>query len=50
MMDTQTDRQADKKFNVLATPVGESELSQTRPGDRGPRARSCTYKTFGGVI
>jgi len=46
--DEQTNRQTDKKLNVLATRRRvKSEPHQTWYGDRRPRARSCTSKTFG---
>ena len=52
----QTDRQRDKKTQRFLAPRRrvkserrrvKSEPQQTRHGDRGPRARSCTSKTFG---
>ena len=50
--DGQTNRQTNKKLNVFGRPGRQrvkSEHHQTRHGDRGPRARSCTSKTFGGL-
>jgi len=45
----QTDRQT-KNSTFLDTPAaGEIRAHQTWHGDRGPRARSCTSKTFGGL-
>jgi len=44
-----TNRKTDKN-NVFGRPAaGESEPHQTWHGDRGPRTRSCTSKTFGGL-
>ena len=48
----QRDRQTNRHKNAtfLATPAaGEIRTHQTWHGDRGPRARSCTSKTFGGL-
>jgi len=44
-----TDRQTDKKTQRFWPPWQrvKSEPHQTWHGDRGPPARSCTYKTFG---
>jgi len=44
-----TDKQADKKTQCFWPPRRrlKSEPHQTWHGDRGPRARSCTSKTFG---
>ena len=42
----------DKKLNVFRSPPRrrvKSKPHQTWYGDRGPRARSCTSKTFGGL-
>jgi len=50
--DGQTDKQTDRQKNstFLATLVaGEIRAHQTWHGDRGPRARSCNSKTFGGL-
>jgi len=45
----QTNRQKNSTF--LATPAaGEIRAHQTWHSDRGPRARSCTSKTFGGLM
>ena len=46
--DGQTDKQTDKKTQRFCLPWrrAKSELHQTWHGDRGPRARSCTSKTF----
>jgi len=45
----QTDRQT-KNSTFLDTPAaGEIRAHQTWHGDRGPRVRSCTSKTFGGL-
>jgi len=41
-----TDKQT-KKLNVYGRPAAKSEPHQTWHGDRGPRTRSCTSKTFG---
>jgi len=40
-----------KKLNVFGRPGGGWNPSPTKTwhGDRGPRARSCTWKTFGGL-
>jgi len=49
--DGQTNKQTDNKtqrFWPLRRLV-KSEPHQTWHGDRGPRARSCTSKTFGGL-
>ena len=48
--DKQTNRQTDKKTQRFWLPRRrvKSEPHPTWHGDRGPRARSCTYKTFGG--
>jgi len=45
----QTDRQTDKKTQRFWPPRRrvKSKPHQTWHGDRGPRARSCTSKTFG---
>ena len=40
----QTDKQTDRQKTFLEV---KSEPHQTWHGDRGPRARSCTSKTFG---
>jgi len=47
--DRQTDRQTDKETQRFCPPRRwvKSEPHQTWHGDRGPRARSCTSKTFG---
>jgi len=46
--DRQTDKQKDKNSTFLAAPAAaEIQPYQTWHGDRGPRARSCTSKTFG---
>ena len=49
--DGQTDKQTDKKNSTfLAAPAaGEIRAPQTWHGDRGPRARSFTSKTFHGL-
>ena len=44
--DKQTDRQKTQRFRPPRRRV-KSEPHQTWHGDRGPRARSCTSKTFG---
>ena len=44
----QTDKQTDKRFWLPRRRV-KSEPLQTWHGDRGPRARSFTSKTFGGL-
>jgi len=41
------DGKTDKKLNVFGHCRAKSEPHQTWHGDRGPRARSCTSKTFG---
>ena len=47
--DEQTNKQI-KNSTFLATPAaGEIRAPQTWHGDRGPRARSCTSKTSGGL-
>ena len=48
----QTNRQTDKKLNVFWPPRRrvKSEPHQIWHGGRGPRARSCTSKTFGGLM
>ena len=50
---TVTDRQTDRqtKNSTFLAPLRrvKSEPYQTWHGDRGPRARSCTSKTFGGL-
>ena len=48
--DKQTNKQT-KKLNVFGHPGGgeKSEPNQTWHGNRGPRARSFTSKTFGGL-
>jgi len=49
--DRQTDKQTDKNSTFLATQRRvKSEPHQTWHGNRGPRARSCTSKTFGGLM
>jgi len=47
----QTDRQTDKKTQRFWPPQRrmKSEPHQTWHGDGGPRGRSCTSKTFGGL-
>ena len=47
--DRQTNKQTDTKLEVFWPPRRrvKSEPHQTWHGDRGPRARSCTSKTFG---
>ena len=46
--DEETDRQKNSTF--LATPAaGEIRATPNLHGDRGPRALSCTSKTFGGL-
>ena len=47
--DRQTNRQTDKKTQRFWPPRRrvKSKPHQTWHGDRGPRARSCTSKTFG---
>ena len=52
--DEQTDKQRDRQTNTQKTQRFwpsrrrvKSEPHQTWNGDRGPRARSCTSKTFG---
>jgi len=46
----QTDRQTDKNSTFLAAQAaGEIRAPPTWHGDRRPRARSCTSKTFGGL-
>ena len=49
--DGQTDKQTDKKTQRFWPPRRrvKSEPHQTWHGDRGPRARSCTSKTFPGL-
>ena len=50
--DEQTDRQTDRQKTQRFWPPRwrvKSEPHQTGHGDRGPRARSCTSKTFGGL-
>ena len=48
--DKQTDRQTKKTQRFwLSRPRVKSEPHQTWHGDRGPRARSFTWKTFGGL-
>jgi len=49
--DGQTDKQTDKKTERFWPPRRrvKSEPHQTLHGDTGPRARSCTSKTFGGL-
>jgi len=49
--DKQTDKQT-KKTQRFWPPRRrvKSEPNQTWHGDRGPRARSCTSKTFGGLM
>ena len=51
MRDEQTNRQTDKKTQRFWPPRRQvkSEPHQTWHGDRGPRARSCSSKTFGGL-
>ena len=46
-----TNKQTDKKTQRFWPPRRrvKSEPHQTWHGDRGPRARSCTSKTFGGL-
>jgi len=48
--DDQTNRQT-KKLNVFGDPGGGEIRAPPNlgHGDRGPRARSCTSKTFGGL-
>jgi len=41
----QTDKQTDKNSTFLTTPAA-GKMHQTWHGDTGPRARSCTSKTF----
>jgi len=50
--DKQTDRQTDKKTQRFWPPRRrmKSEPIQTWHGDRGPRARSYTSKTFEGLM
>jgi len=50
--DRQTDRQTDKKTQRFLPPRRrvKSEPHQTWHGDRGPRTRSCTSKTFGRLM
>ena len=43
-----TDKQKNQRFSPPRRRV-KSEPHQTWHGDRGPRARSCTSKTFGGL-
>ena len=45
----QTDKQKTKRFWLPRRRV-KSEPHQTWHDDRGPRARSCTSKTFGGLM
>jgi len=49
--DAQTDKQTNKNTQRFWLPRRwvKSEPNQTWHGDRGPRARSCTFKTFGGL-
>jgi len=50
--DKQTDKQTDRQKNQRFWPPRwrvKSEPHQTWHGGRGPRARSCTSKTFGGL-
>ena len=50
--DEQTDRQTDRQRTQRFWPPRrrlKSEAYQTRHGDRGSGARSCTSKTFGGL-
>jgi len=51
MTNTQTNKQTNKKTQRFWLPRRrvKSEFHQTWYGDRGPRARSCTSKTFGGL-
>jgi len=46
--DKQTDKQKTRRFWLPRRRV-KSEPHQTWHGDRGPRARSCTFKTFGSL-
>ena len=46
--DRQTDKQKNSTFWLPRRRV-KSEPHQTWHGDKGPRARSCTSKTFGGL-
>jgi len=48
--DKQTDRQKTQRFGHLGGGGVKSDPYQTWHGDRGPRARSCTSKTFGGLM
>ena len=48
LTDGQTERQKPQRFWPPRRRV-KSEPHQTSHGDRGPRARSCTSKTFGGL-
>ena len=43
------DRQTDKKTLLAAPAAGEIRAPPYLHGDRGPRAHSCTSKTFGGL-
>jgi len=47
--DEQTDKQKTQRFWSPRRRV-KYKPSQTWHGDRGPRARSCTTKTFGGLM
>ena len=47
--DRQTNRQKTQRFCLPRRRV-KSQPHPTWHGDRGPRARSCTYKTFGGLM
>ena len=46
--DKQTDKQKTQRFWLRRRRV-KSDPHQTWHGDRGPRARSCTWKPFGGL-
>jgi len=50
--DKQTNRQSDKKTQRFWPPRRwvKSEPYETWHGDTGPRAHSCTSKTFGGLM
>jgi len=47
--DEQTDKQTKNSTFLAARRRVKSEPHQTWHGDRGPRARSCISKTFGGL-
>ena len=48
-LDVQKRDEQTKNSTFLAAPAaGKSDPHQTWHSDRGPRARSCTSKTFGG--